>query len=127
MPTFIIFAVLFIIAAFTSGCNTAATTTANNTAAAANTAAKKEDPTPADTMPVESAPADTSTVGSLVTPTDAYKTAYELRKKKDVQGLKAIMSKDIKEFLTMMGEDDKKSLDEFQLGFAASAKLKAKE
>jgi hypothetical protein len=112
MPTFIILAILFIIAAFTSGCNTTASQPANNTAPAVNTAAKKEDPKPADTKPVEPAPADPSTVGSLATPTDTYKTAYELRKKKDVQGLKAIMSKDIKEFLTMMGEEDKKSLDD---------------
>jgi hypothetical protein len=110
MPTFIILAILFIIAAFTSGCGTDASTSANNTAPAANTAAKKEDPKPADTKPVE--PATASSVGSLATPTEAYKTAYELRKKRDVAGLKSIMSADIKEFLTMMGEEDKKSLDD---------------
>ncbi|MEO5858180.1 MAG: hypothetical protein ABIR33_04440 [Pyrinomonadaceae bacterium] len=114
MPTFIIFAILFIIAAFTSGCNTVASTSANNTAPPANTAAKNEDPKPADPKPTESAPADPSTVGSLTTPIEAYKTAYDLRKKKDVAGLKAMMSSDIKEFLTMMGEEDKpkKSLDD---------------
>lgn len=60
--------------------------------------------------PVESA--QTAPVGSLATPSDAYRTAYELRKRKDVQGLKKIMSPDIKEFLTMMGTDEKKSLDD---------------
>ncbi|MDI1243194.1 MAG: hypothetical protein PSX80_14870 [bacterium] len=112
MPTFIILAILFIIAALTSGCNTAASTPANNTAPVSNTAAKQEDPKSANTKPVEPAPADTSSAGSLATPTETYKTAHELRKKKDVAGLKAIMSKDIKEFLTMMGEENKKSLDD---------------
>ncbi len=50
--------------------------------------------------------------GSLATPTDAYKTAYDLRKKKDIEGLKKVMTKDILDFLKMMGEDDKKSLDD---------------
>ena len=111
MPTFIILAILFIIAAITSGCNAAASPSAN-TAPPANTTAKTEDPKPPDSKPVEPAVADTSSAGSLATPTDTYKTAYELRKKKDVAGLKAIMSADIKEFLTMMGEEDKKSLDD---------------
>ena len=112
MPTFIIIAIIFVIAALSSGCQT--TTTAANNAAqpAANTAAKEEDPKPGDAKPVEPASSDTSTTGSLATPTEAYKTAYELRKKGDVAGLKKIMSDDIKEFLTMMGEAEKKSLDD---------------
>lgn len=115
MPTFIILAILFIIATLSSGCQTTATNTANsanNTATAANAAAKKEDPKPADPKPADPAPSDVSTAGSLATPTEAYKTAYELRKKKDVAGLKSIMSADIKEFLTMMGEAEKKTLDD---------------
>ena len=82
----------------------------NTSVAGSNTAAK-----PAEQKHVEPvALADAPTTGSLATPTDAYKTAYELRKKKDVAGLKKIMSKDIIEFLTMMGESEKpkKSLDE---------------
>ena len=55
---------------------------------------------------------DSGSVGSLATPTDAYKTAYDLRQKKDIEGLKKVMSKDILDFLKMMGEDDKKSLDD---------------
>lgn len=51
-------------------------------------------------------------VGSLATPEDAYRTAYALREKKDVAGLKRTLSKDVIEFLTLMGEDEKKSLDE---------------
>jgi hypothetical protein len=108
MPTFIILVILFIIAALTSGCQTAASSNvAANNAAPANTA--KSDPTKAaEPKPTE---AETKAVGSLATPTEAYETAYELRKNKDVAGLKSIMSDDIKEFLTMMGEDEKKSLD----------------
>ena len=56
--------------------------------------------------------APAAAVGSLATPSDAYRTAYDLRKQKDVQGLKKIMSPDIQEFLTMMGEGEKKSLDD---------------
>ena len=76
---------------------------ANKTATNANANAKPE----TTETKTESGP-----TGSLATPTDAYKTAYELRKKKDIEGLKKVMSKDILDFLTMMGEDDKKSLDD---------------
>jgi hypothetical protein len=108
MAPFIIFAALCIVAAFNSGCQTAAT--GNNSANKppntneANTIVPKSEATPTQTS--------TGSVGSLATPTDAYKTAYELRKKKDIEGLKKIMSKDIIEFLTMMGEADKKTLDD---------------
>ena len=114
MPTFIIIAILFIIAALSSGCQT--TTTAANSQTvqpAPKTSAKPEDPQAPPPSPVNPAPSsDTASVGSLATPTEAYKTAYELRKKKDVAGLKSIMSDDIKEFLTMMGEAANKSLDD---------------
>lgn len=53
-----------------------------------------------------------STNGSLATPEDAYRTAYALREKKDVAGLKRTLSKEVIEFLTLMGEGEKKSLDE---------------
>ena len=113
MPTFIILAILFVIAAFTSGCQTSAANTASNTVQPApKTSAKPEEPQAPQPKSAEPASTDTAVVGSLATPTEAYKTAYELRKRKDVQGLKSIMSKDIKEFLTMMGEGDKKSLDD---------------
>ena len=110
MPTFIILVILFIIAALSSGCGSAAGTASNKPDAVppVNTASKDERK-PAEQKPAEPA---TSPIGSLATPTDAYKTAYELRKNKDVAGLKSIMSDDIKEFLTMMGEAEKKSLDD---------------
>lgn len=113
MPTFIILAILFVIAALSSGCQS--TTTASNSNAvqpAPKTSAKPEEPQPAPPAAIPAAQTESASVGSLATPTEAYKTAYELRKKKDVAGLKSIMSEDIKEFLTMMGEADKKSLDD---------------
>ena len=113
MPTFIILAILFVIAAFTSGCQTSAANTASNTTQPVpKTSAKPEDPQPAPPAASPAPQTETTSVGSLATPSEAYKTAYDLRKKKDVQGLKSIMSDDIKEFLTMMGEGDKKSLDD---------------
>lgn len=51
-------------------------------------------------------------VGSLATPTDAYKTAYEIRQRRDAAALKKVMSKDVLEFFTEMGKVDGKSLDE---------------
>ena len=53
-----------------------------------------------------------SPAGSMATPTDTYKSAYAYRKNKDIDGLKKVMSQDILDFLKMMGEDDKKSLDD---------------
>jgi hypothetical protein len=109
MPTFIIIVILFIIAALASGCQNASSTAAKPDAVPPVNTARAEDPKPKDPKPAEPI---SSTAGSLATPTETYKTAYELRKKKDIEGLKAIMSDDIKEFLTMMGEADKKSLDD---------------
>jgi hypothetical protein len=50
--------------------------------------------------------------GSLATPSDAYRTAFALRQKKDGQGLKRVLSKEIIEFFTEMGKVSNKSLDE---------------
>jgi hypothetical protein len=50
--------------------------------------------------------------GSLATPTDTYKTGYAARQKKDLAELKHVMCKDALEFLTMMGTDEKKSVDD---------------
>ena len=94
-----------------SGCGGAANTNvsvnvnqAASNANAANVNKSESAPTPA----VET----TGPIGSLATPTDAYKTAYALRAKKDIQGLKKVLSKEVIEFLTMMGEDEKKTLDD---------------
>lgn len=56
--------------------------------------------------------ASTSAPGSLATPTDAYKTAYAMRKKGDIEGLKKVMADDILEFLTEMGKVENKTLDD---------------
>jgi hypothetical protein len=49
---------------------------------------------------------------SLATPTDTYKTGYAARQKKDLAGLKLVMSRNALEFLTMMGTEEKKSVDD---------------
>lgn len=50
--------------------------------------------------------------GSLATPTESYRTAYALRQKKDAQGLKKVLSKEILEFFTEIGKLEKKTLDD---------------
>jgi hypothetical protein len=102
--------VLTLIALFTvaSGACTKAdnkntATNSQTNSATANTNAAVNASTPATDSP--------SSGGS---PTDAYKAAYAARNSKDVAGLKKLLSKDILEFLTMMGEadeKDKKTLD----------------
>ncbi len=94
------------------GCskNDNSNSTANNANKTANTNANG--PTNTNARPDTTETRTDGPTGSLATPTDAYKTAYDLRKKKDIEGLKKVMSKDILDFLKMMGEDDKKSLDD---------------
>lgn len=72
---------------------------------AATNVAPSETPKPAAEKP-------TAVAGSLATPTEAYKTAYAIREKKDVEGLKRIMSKDILEFFEVIAEAEKKSVDD---------------
>jgi hypothetical protein len=55
--------------------------------------------------------ADASPAGSLATPTEAYKTAYAARQKKDIEGLKRAFSKEALEFFTAMSEGESKSPD----------------
>ncbi|HEV7902602.1 MAG TPA: hypothetical protein VGO96_02080 [Pyrinomonadaceae bacterium] len=55
--------------------------------------------------------ADASPAGSLATPTDAFKTAYVARQKKDIEGLKRAFSKDALEFFSAVSEGDTKSPD----------------
>ena len=96
------------IAAFSIACGGAANTgsNANNSAAKAPVNAS----TPANTA---AAPQDAlAPVGSLATPSDAYRTAYALREKKDVAGLKRVLSKDAIEFLTEIGKAENKTLDD---------------
>ena len=55
---------------------------------------------------------DIHSTGSLATPIEAYKTAYDVRKRKDVEGLKKVMSKDMLDFITEMGKSADKSLED---------------
>ena len=57
-------------------------------------------------------PAGPVAAGSLATPTDAYKFAYAARQNKDLAALKRVLSKDALEFLTEIGKEEKKTLDD---------------
>ena len=87
-------------------------TDSNNSAANKTNKSVTSNNSAANTTATSVANTDSGSVGSLATPTDAYKTAYDCRKRKDVECLKKVMSKDILDFLKMMGEDDKKSIDD---------------
>jgi hypothetical protein len=68
------------------------------------------------TVATAATPSETTAVtGSLATPTDAYRTAHALRGKKDVQGMKRVLSTEILEFFTEIGKMEKKSLDDMLL------------
>jgi hypothetical protein len=96
------------LAATSFGCGSPANTNTTNTNTNQNAAA-----TNANKAAEASAPAaEVAATGSLATPSDAYRTAYAIRQKKDLAGMKKIMSKDVIEFLTMIGEEEKKTLDE---------------
>jgi hypothetical protein len=82
--------------------NTAVATASTETKASTNQTASAS---PAATT-------TTAATGSLATPTDAYKTAYEARKNKDVATLKRVMSADAIKFMIEIGEIEKKSLDD---------------
>jgi hypothetical protein len=105
MLNFILIAALFVLAAMAAGCQKATSAPPANSSntAVSNTAPKAAEPKPADAKPVAPV-SETETAGSLATPTEAYN--------KDIEGLKKVMSDDIKEFLTMMGEAEKKTLDD---------------
>jgi hypothetical protein len=47
---------------------------------------------------------------SLATPTDAYKAGYAARQRKDIAGLKRVLSKEALQFLTEVGKEEKKTL-----------------
>jgi hypothetical protein len=55
---------------------------------------------------------DASPTVSLATPTEAYKTAYAAREKKDYEGLKRTLSKDVLDFLADIGESEHKTLED---------------
>lgn len=97
-----------IAASFTVGCQNAANTnTAANKPANANST-NSANPTP---VAVDKTP-EKSAEYSMATPTEAYKTAWSVRDKKDLAGMKRVMSKDILDFLADIGKEEKKSLDD---------------
>jgi hypothetical protein len=99
---------LFLLAAIAiAGCQKAGN---NNTANASQNKANVSNSNAVKTE--EPAKTDTATTGSLATPTDAYKTAYAAREKKDYEGLKRTLSKDVIGFLTDIGESEHKTLEE---------------
>ncbi len=99
----LLFAAL-VAASFVVGCQSAANA---NKPANANSSNSNS----ANTV-AEKTPEKTTTELSQATPTEAYKTAWAVREKKDVAGMKRVMSKDILEFLADIAKDDKKTLDD---------------
>lgn len=102
----LILGVAFAIAVVVSGCG--AKGDGNVTATNQNSAPSNSNvQAPAPAAPTN----EMDTAGSTGTPSDVYRAAYELREKKDLAGLKKIMSKDVLEFLTMVAEEEKSTLD----------------
>lgn len=104
--------ILITIAAFTLGFAAACQKAANNdvtvkqaeTNTGANQAEVKKEVPKTETT--------TSSAFSLATPSDAYKTAYNIREKKDLEGLKKVLSDDILEFFAEVAKADNKTLDD---------------
>ncbi len=101
---------IFALIALGSACNSSTTVNNNSTKAPSNTAnsaqtqtdtANGAAPETADKSP------DNTPNASLATPTEAYKTAYAARRKKDVALLKRAMSKDALEFFEVITEPGK--------------------
>lgn len=102
--------VTILVALIALGCQKAANTNTANSSGSANNA--NANASAANTPAAENSPKASKTEFSLATPTDAYKTAYSMRENKDVEGMKKVMSKDVLDFLTDIGKDEKKSLDD---------------
>lgn len=100
---------LLLMAAMAAACPTKPV---NNSPVNNNSNVNTSTPKPAETLAATPAPEVSGEPGSLATPTEAYKTAFALRQKKDAQGLKKVLSKEILEFFTEMGKVEKKSLDQ---------------
>lgn len=104
--TLAIAAVIIITIGGTGACST--NTPAGN-ANAGNTTANTANKTVTNNATPSAPPA---AYGSLATPTETYKTAFASRKKGDIAVLKTVFSKDILEFFEMMGEEEKKTVDD---------------
>lgn len=112
---------IVVVLLWSSACQKTEPNSANANSANANTSSASA-PTPNVASNANSANAtqpaatpdvsQTSTTISLATPTDTYKTGYNARKNKDIATLKRVFAKDVLEFLTEMGQAEKKSLDD---------------
>ncbi len=76
--------------------------TAANTAQTENKNAAAADTNQSEITKTENK--DSPIDGSLGTPTEVYKFAYAARQKKDIEGLKRVLSKDALEFFSVMSE-----------------------
>jgi hypothetical protein len=106
----LILAACFVLAV-TIACQTATESGSSNAnRSATNTAAQSA----TNTNQTEVAKTDDSPTsgGSLATPTESYKAGYAARQKKDIAGLKRVLSKEALDFLTEMGKEEKKTLDD---------------
>lgn len=106
-----ILATFFLLAAITA-CQKAAesnTNTGSNRSAANTTTQPAVNTNQSEAPKSSESPAAS---GSLATPTETYRTGYAARKNKDIAGLKRVLSKDALDFLTEMGKEEKKTLDD---------------
>jgi hypothetical protein len=97
----------FITATLAIGCQTAPKASNTNINSSNTNAVNKPANAIAAPVAANTEPASSAPVGSLKTPTDTYKTAHDLRKRKDIEGVKKVMAPDALEFLTAMGEPEK--------------------
>ena len=124
MKVFIKSSLLFSLFAVAAGCTggPAANAPANNSAAQPVAGASSPGTNAAPPVPRSptananalTAPstADKEPAISLDSPTAAYKAAYAIRQKKDVQALKQVMSSEMVAYFTELGRAQKKSLDQ---------------
>ncbi len=83
-------------------------TPVNNRPASNNSHIPESTPSPTEAPPAT--PSETnSVIGSLATPTDAYRTAHSLEGKERRSGDEACISKEILEFFTEMGNSCKRN------------------
>lgn len=105
---------MFLVIGWTTGCGVKTEPKSGVANQPAVTTASNSNQTAAATSPAGANPAgktETSS-GSMASPTEAYKAAYTARQKKDVDGLKRVLSKDVLDFLSEMGKTEKKTVDE---------------
>ena len=83
----------------------------NNSPGQHNGNTHPDTPIPTRSQP-DRAPVPTPESGSLATPSDAYRTAYSARQRKDIPALKRVLSNEILEFFTEMGKVQNRTQDQ---------------